>query len=40
VSKGDPTLIPNGGIIFQVKSRVAFIDMALPKKAQAQWCRY
>ncbi|KAK1698457.1 hypothetical protein QYE76_015154 [Lolium multiflorum] len=40
VSKSDQSLIPNGGITFQVKSGEAFIDMALPKKAQAQWRKY
>jgi hypothetical protein len=39
-SKGDPALIPNGGITFQVKSGESFIDMALPKKAQSQWRRF
>ncbi|KAK1662797.1 hypothetical protein QYE76_050956 [Lolium multiflorum] len=37
VSKSDQSLIPNGGITFQVKSGESFIDMALPKKAQSQW---
>ncbi|KAK1618976.1 hypothetical protein QYE76_024493 [Lolium multiflorum] len=40
VSKVDQTLIPNGGITFQVKSGENFIDMALPKKAQSQWRKY
>jgi hypothetical protein len=40
VSKSDQSLIPNGGIMFQVKSGESFIDMALPKKAQAQWRRF
>ncbi|KAK1607968.1 hypothetical protein QYE76_031641 [Lolium multiflorum] len=40
VSKGDQSLIPNGGITFQVKSGENFIDMALPKKAQSQWRKY
>jgi hypothetical protein len=29
-----------GGITFQVKPGEAFIDMALPKKAQSQWRKY
>ncbi|KAK1683835.1 hypothetical protein QYE76_044683 [Lolium multiflorum] len=40
VSKVNQTLIPNGGITFQVKSGENFIDMALPKKAQSQWRKY
>ncbi|KAK1606524.1 hypothetical protein QYE76_030197 [Lolium multiflorum] len=40
VSKSDQSLIPNGGITFQVKSGGSFIDMAPPKKAQSQWCRF
>ncbi|KAK1664676.1 hypothetical protein QYE76_052835 [Lolium multiflorum] len=40
VSKVDQSLIPNGGITFQVKSGENFIDMALPKKAQSQWRKY
>ncbi|KAK1685203.1 hypothetical protein QYE76_046051 [Lolium multiflorum] len=40
VSKVDQTLIPNGGITFQVKSGENLIDMALPKKAQSQWRKY
>ncbi|KAK1645316.1 hypothetical protein QYE76_063121 [Lolium multiflorum] len=39
-SKSDRSLIPNGGITFQVKSGENFIDMALPKKAQSQWRRF
>jgi hypothetical protein len=40
MSKSDQTLVPVGGITFQVKPGEAFIDMALPKKAQAQWRKY
>jgi hypothetical protein len=40
VSKSDRSLIPNGGITFQVKSVETFIDMALPKKTQAQWRKF
>jgi hypothetical protein len=40
VSRSDPSLIPNGGITFQVKPGEAIIDMALPKKVQAQWRKY
>jgi hypothetical protein len=36
VSKSDPSLIPNGGITFQVKYGEAFIEMALLKNAQAK----
>jgi hypothetical protein len=40
MSKSDQTLIPVGGITFQVKRGEAFIDMALPKKAHAQWRKF
>jgi hypothetical protein len=40
MSKSDPTLVLVGGITFQVKPGEAFIDMALPKKAQAQWRKF
>jgi hypothetical protein len=40
VSKSDQSLIPNGGITFQVKFGESFIDMALPEKAQVQWCKF
>jgi hypothetical protein len=40
VSNSDQSLIPNGGITFQVKPREAFIDMALSKKAKDQWRKY
>ncbi|KAK1650849.1 hypothetical protein QYE76_068654 [Lolium multiflorum] len=36
VSNSDQSLIPNGGITFQVKFGEAFIDMAHPKKAQEE----
>jgi hypothetical protein len=39
VSKSDPSLIPNGGITFQVKYGEAFIEMALLKNAQAKWLK-
>ncbi|KAK1652089.1 hypothetical protein QYE76_069894 [Lolium multiflorum] len=40
ISKSEQSLIPNGGITFQVKSGENFIDMALPKKAQSQWRKF
>jgi hypothetical protein len=40
MSKSDQTLVPVGGITFQVKLGEAFIDKALPKKAHAQWRKY
>ncbi|KAK1551519.1 hypothetical protein QYE76_000012 [Lolium multiflorum] len=39
-SKSDRSLVPNGGITFQVKSGENFIDMALPKKAQSHWRKF
>jgi hypothetical protein len=40
MSKIDQTLVPVGGITFQVKLGETFIDMAPPKKAHAQWRKY